>query len=197
MKRILSLVVSIFILSSTAIAVETGEAAPDFTLKNTKGEYVSLSENKGKVVVLEWYNPECPFIVKHYRNGDMQKLQKKWTDKGVVWLSIQSTNDENGAYKTPAELNGIMDLVSMNSTALLVDEPGTVGKRYGAKTTPHMFVIDKAGKLVYQGAIDDTESVFSDPKKAKNYVDVALSDLEAGKPVSVEDSRPYGCSVKY
>jgi peroxiredoxin len=198
--RNLSLVFGMLALSAGAAVagVEVGASAPDFTLTDTHGQTHQLSQYKGKWVVLEWYQPDCPFVRKHYGSGNMQALQKEFTAKGVVWLSIDSSAPgEEGNY--PADkLNDIASSQGAARTALLVDADGKVGHEYGAKTTPDMYIINPDGKLVYEGAIDSkpTTSV-ADLKVATNYVKVALDDSMAGKSVAQTVTRPYGCTVKY
>lgn len=175
-----------------------GQAAPAFRLTDTKGKAHALSDFKGKIVVLEWTNYECPFVRKHYDAGAMQALQKKWTEKGVVWLTINSSAPGKQGHFTPAEWNEKAAAHKSASTAILLDPDGTVGKAYGAKTTPHMFVIAADGTTAYAGGIDDQPS--TDAKTlagAKNFVDAALGELTAGKVVTVTTSKPYGCGVKY
>jgi peroxiredoxin len=177
---------------------EIGKTAPDFTLQDTGGKNVSLDKFKGKYVVLEWYNPDCPFVGKHYKSGNMQDLQKEFTSKGVVWLSIDSSAPgEQGNY--PAEkLNQISARDGAARTDLLVDPSGKIGRLYGAKTTPDMYIINPEGVLVYKGAIDDKRSTdLADVKTAKNYVRAALQESMTGQRVSVTNTQPYGCSVKY
>lgn len=178
--------------------------APDFTLRDTNGMTHSLSDFKGKFVVLEWLNHECPFVVKHYRSGNMQALQEKWTDKGIVWLSINSTNPNHRDYKTPEEANALTDQYDAKPTAVLMDPEGTAGKAYGAATTPHMYVINPEGKVIYAGAIDSIPD--ANPKsieRARNYVENALSKRSqfSGKEwnpgASLQFTKAYGCSVKY
>lgn len=180
-------------------ALETGKAAPDFKLKDQNGSQVSLSQYKGKTVVLEWVNSGCPFVGKHYGSGHMQGLQRKHTANGVVWLSVcSSAKGKEGYWAKGEDAFKWRQAQHAAMTAILLDPSGKVGKLYGAKTTPHMYIVDKAGTLVYQGAIDDKPS--TDPKdlrNAKNWVDQALDELAAGKPVSVSDTKSYGCSVKY
>ena len=183
---------------SANAAVNIGEPAPDFTAVDTNGVKHNLSDFKGKNVVLEWSNHECPFVVKHYGGGHMQKLQKKTTDNGAVWLTIVSSAEGKQGHVSPAEANEIMKDIDAHSTARLLDPSGELGKLYDAKTTPHMFVIDKEGMLAYAGAID-SDSGFS-PKSidgATNYVAAALESLNAGEPIEVSSTKPYGCSVKY
>ena len=177
---------------------EIGKAAPNFTLPDTSGKEWSLANFKGKYVVLEWYNPDCPFVGKHYRSGNMQGLQKEFTSKGVVWLSIDSSAPgEEGNYP-PGKLNEISARVGAARTALLLDPDGRVGRLYGAKTTPDMYIINPTGILVYKGAIDNKRSTDpADVKTATNYVKSALQAVMTGKTVSTTNTQPYGCSVKY
>ena len=176
-----------------------GQSAPDFTLKDASGKTVKLSDFKGKHVVLEWTNPGCPFVQKHYNSNNMQSLQKDATAKGVVWLSINSTNKSASDYLEPDRLNAKMNGEWKGASSyVLMDESGKAGMAYEAKTTPHMYVIDPSGKLVYAGGIDDKRSANpADVKTAKNFVRAALDETLAGKPVSVATSTPYGCSIKY
>jgi len=177
---------------------EIGKTAPNFTLPDTNGKEWSLANFKGKYVVLEWYNPDCPFVGKHYRSRNMQGLQKEFTSKGVVWLSIDSSAPgEEGNYP-PGKLNEISARDGAARTALLLDPDGKVGRLYGAKTTPDMYIIDPTGILVYKGAIDNKRSTeLADVKKATNYVKSALQAVMTGKTVTTTDTQPYGCSVKY
>ena len=177
---------------------DIGKAAPNFTLPNTNGKTLSLADFKGKYVVLEWYQPDCPFVGKHYRSGNMQALQKEYTAKGVVWLTIDSSAPgEEGNYSAE-KLNEIAAQDGSGRTALLLDPAGNVGRSYGAKTTPDMYLINPSGILVYQGAIDNKRSTdLADVKTATNYVKEALDAVMAGKPVPTTATRPYGCSVKY
>jgi peroxiredoxin len=177
---------------------EIGKTAPNFTLPDTNGKEWSLANFKGKYVVLEWYNPDCPFVGKHYRSRNMQGLQKEFTSKGVVWLSIDSSAPgEEGNYP-PGRLNEISARDGAARTALLLDPDGKVGRLYGAKTTPDMYIIDPTGILVYKGAIDNKRSTEpADVKTATNYVKSALQAVMTGKTVTTTDTRPYGCSVKY
>jgi len=179
-------------------AAVVAQPAPDFTLVDSNGAQHSLSADKGKVVVLEWVNFECPFVGKHYGSGNMQKLQKAYTGKGVVWLSINSSAEGKQGYFPAAKINALMKEKSAAPTAYLIDTDGTVGRAYGAKTTPHMYIVDPKGTLVYAGGIDDTPSTDqADIATAKNFVQAALEEALAGKPVSTASSTPYGCSVKY
>jgi peroxiredoxin len=175
-----------------------GTAAPEFSLKDSKGQTHSLSQYKGKTVVLEWFNPECPFVKKHYGSDNMQKLQKQYTDKGVVWLTIDSSAEGMEGYITADQANKIMTQWKTHQTALLLDPDGVAGKAYGAKNTPDMIVINPEGKIVYEGAIDSKASPNpADIPASTNYVKAALDESLAGKPVSNAQTKPYGCSVKY
>ena len=185
-------------LAAPARAATVGAAAPDFQLKDTTGRVVKLADFKGKHVVLEWTNPGCPFVVKHYGSQNMQGLQKEFTAKNVVWLSVSSTAKGHYDYLEPAALTAKYKEWGSAQSAVLMDDAGTVGKAYAARTTPHMYVIDPAGKLVYAGGIDDKRSANpADVKDAKNFVRAALGESMAGKPVSTPTATPYGCSVKY
>ncbi len=188
-----------FTAMSTAYAAATvGQPAPTFALSDTNGKAVNLADYKGKTVVLEWHNPECPFVKKHYDSANMQGLQSKYTKDGVVWLAVSSTEPGHQDYRKPEVLNGILKTSKASPTAYLMDESGKTGQSYGAKTTPHMYIINPQGTLVYAGGIDDKRSAnIADIKTAKNYVAAALDEMKAGKPVSVSTSAPYGCSVKY
>ena len=184
-------------LSSFA-AVEPGEEAPDFTLTDSKGISRKLSDFRGKFVVLEWLNHDCPFVKKHYGSGNMQKLQQEYTAKGVIWLSIISSAPGKQGHRTGPQADADTKDKKANPTAVLLDPAGEVGQKYEAKTTPHMFVLDKDGKVIYAGAIDSIKSTDSaDVTKAENHVRAALDAALAGKPVSTPSTKPYGCSVKY
>ncbi|MFO1317394.1 MAG: thioredoxin family protein [Burkholderiales bacterium] len=184
--------------AGTAAAATPGSAAPDFTLTDSTGKTVRLSDYRGRFVVLEWTNPDCPFVQAQYNGNGMQPLQKEWGAKDVVWLSINSTNRNHGEYKTPAQMNAWMAEKGAAPKAVLLDDTSATGRAYAAKTTPHMFVIDPAGKVVYAGAIDDKRSAReADRRTANNYVRAALAEATAGRPVTVASTTPYGCSVKY
>src|SRR3954469_22464968 len=175
-----------------------GTNAPDFSLTDSKGKTQSVSQYKGKYVVLEWFNPECPFVKKHYGSGNMQKVQEEFTKKGVVWLSIDSSAPGLEGNLTADQANKKMAEWKTKQTALLLDTDGKAGQAYGAKNTPHMFVINPEGKIVYEGAIDSKASPNpADIANATNYVKVALDESLAGKTVSTANTKPYGCSVKY
>jgi peroxiredoxin len=174
-----------------------GQSAPAFTATDLAGKPVSLADFKGKTVVLEWHNFGCPFVQKHYKSGNMQALQKKYGGD-VVWLSVNSTNSGHQDYMEPARLTKALSEFGAAPTRFVMDEPGKVGLAYGAKVTPHMYIIDPTGKVVYNGAIDDNRSANpADVKGAKNYVATALDEMKAGKPVSTPSTTPYGCTIKY
>jgi len=190
----------IILLSSLALAQQAklDESAPDFKLTDSNGSEHSLSDFAGKIVVLEWINFDCPFVKKHYDSKNMQSLQKKYTEKDVIWLAICSSSKGKQGNFSIEEINERSKNHGAKFTAYLIDEDGTVGKMYGAKTTPHMYIIDKNGMLVYAGGIDDKASTdVDDIEAAKNYVSSALDELLEGSKVSVQSSTPYGCSVKY
>ena len=175
-----------------------GEPAPDFTLTGTDGETYSLSELKGKYVVLEWLNFGCPYVQKHYQSGNMQKLQETYTEKDVVWLSIVSSAPGKQGHHPPKKMNAKNEKHGGQQTAILMDEDGTVGRAYGARTTPHMYVINPEGELIYKGGIDDKPTTdVEDVKGATNYVTQALDAAMNGEEVPQPSTPPYGCSVKY
>ncbi len=175
-----------------------GAPAPSFTLTDTKGAAHALADFAGKPVVLEWTNPDCPFVKKHYGAKNMQALQAKYVAQGVVWLSVCSSASGKQGHYPADEWNRILAEQGSAATALLLDPDGQVGRAYGAKTTPHLFVVDAAGTLVYDGAIDDNPSTDSaDIPGARAYVSEALDAVLAGAPVPVAQTKPYGCSVKY
>lgn len=183
---------------SSAAGPEPGSAAPDFKLTDTNGKEHSLSDFKGKFVVLEWTNFGCPFVRKHYDSGNMQALQEKYTGKDVVWLMIGSSAEGKQGNFPPEKWNEMVEEKGAKPTAVLLDPEGTVGKLYGAMTTPDMFIIDPEGTLVYRGAIDSIASADkSDIQKATNYVSTSLDAAMNGKPVEPASTKPYGCSVKY
>jgi peroxiredoxin len=188
---------SLAALGAHAQAV-VGQPAPNFTATDTSGKAVSLADFKGKHVVLEWVNPGCPYVVKHYGAQNMQATQKEATAKGVVWLAVNSTAPEHGDYKAPAAMAQWMAGQKAAATATLIDGDGKVGKAFGARTTPHMYIVDPKGTLVYAGAIDNKPTANpADIPGATNHVKVALNEALAGKPISRATTRPYGCSVKY
>jgi len=187
------------VIPSTAWAVpKTGVAAPVFTASATTGKAVSLADQRGKIVVLEWTNHECPYVLKHYETGNMQALQKEATGQGVVWLTIISSAPGTQGFVKAAEADQLTASRQAAPTAVLLDPTGAVGKMYGATNTPHMYVIDKAGTLMYAGAIDDRPTTRrSDVQGAQNYVREALQAVAAGQPVKTPVTRAYGCTVKY
>ncbi|PQJ33282.1 thioredoxin family protein [Salinibacter sp. 10B] len=185
-------------LTVSAQKAEVGEQAPNFTLPDTEGEKHSLAQYEGKYVVLEWLNFGCPFVGKHYGSGNMQKLQETYTDKGVVWLSIVSSAEGKQGYYPPKEMKAQKKKHNGNMTAILMDPAGEVGRTYGAKVTPHMYVISPEGELLYKGGIDDKPTTDeADIKGAKNYVRNALNQAMNGKEVDPNTAQPYGCTVKY
>lgn len=178
-------------------AAPIGQAAPAFRLKDTDGHTVRLDSFRGRTVVLEWLNPGCPFVRKHYQ-GNMQALQREYTAQGVAWLAINSTEPASSDHMAPAQLAQWMRDRQAAATAVLMDEDGTTGRAYGARVTPHMYLIDARGVLVYAGAIDSVASArVADIERATNYVRQGLDELLAGKPVSVPNSQAYGCAIKY
>lgn len=192
-----ALAASLLFVASASSAV-VGEAAPDFTLTDTDGNTHSLSDFAGKLVVLEWTNYGCPFVKKHYNSGNMQGLQNMAKGKEVVWLSICSSASGKQGHMTPNEWQTAIQSKGVESTAVLLDESGDVGKLYKAKVTPHMYVIDADGILAYNGAIDSISSANqSDIAKAENYVMAAIDSLLSGKPVETTKAQPYGCGIKY
>jgi len=186
--------VTIITVAAIAVAgpgVDVGDKAPSFTLKDSAGNAVSLSDYKGKVVVLEWVNPDCPFVKRHYQEGSMKNLTSAYSESGMVWLTINSTNYmDQAANAAFAKKEGI-------GWPILVDQDGTVGHTYGAATTPHMFIIDTSGKVAYEGAIDDDPRGNKEASARTNYVAKALDQVLDGKAVSTPETKPYGCSVKY
>lgn len=192
------LVLILFLSFKTIAAVNNGDEAPTFSLKAEDGKFYGLDKFQGKTIVLEWLNHGCPFVRKHYDSGNMQSLQQKYTDQGIVWLSIVSSAkgkqghvDASGAFREKQEY-------SSKASHILLDPTGEVGQKYGAKTTPHMFVIDEQGKVIYQGAIDSIASADKDDiTKAENYVSLALDAKIANQEIKIADTKAYGCSVKY
>ncbi len=198
---------SIWILAAAALiaaaspvwaGAEAGKPAPAFSLNDPDGKPHSLEEARGKFVVLEWTNPDCPFVRKHYDSGNMQKLQKEFTSKGVVWYTISSSADGKQGSRSDADWKTILRTRGDVQTALLLDRDGTMGRLYGAKTTPHVFLIGKDGAVLYKGAIDDKASTHpADIAGARNYLAAAFEEAAAGKPVTTPVTESYGCSVKY
>jgi peroxiredoxin len=187
--------------STALIAADSpsvGSTAPDISVTDSKGKTHTLSQYKGKYIVLEWFNPECPFVKKHYGGGNMQKLQEEFTGKGVVWLTIDSSAPGLEGHLTAEQAEKKMTEWKTKQTAFLIDADGKAGQTYGAKNTPQMFVISPEGKIVYEGAIDSKASPKpEDIPTSTNYVKAALDESMAGKPVTTPNSKPYGCSVKY
>ena len=195
-------VVAALVVSTSAVSAadrpEVGQLAPDFTLTDTHGQAHALSAFKGKVVVLEWVNHGCPFVMKHYNSGNMQKTQKAAAADGVVWLSICSSASGKQGNLTPTDWIKTTNEKGAMPTAVLLDADGRVGRLYHATNTPQLFVINAAGVIVYSGAIDSIPSTKpEDVAKAQNYVLAALADVKAGRPVAMPVTKPYGCSVKY
>lgn len=186
------------LVSLVQAAAAPGQAAPDFSLVDINGKMQKLSDYRGKYVVLEWFNSECPFVQKHYESGNMQSLQARYTQKGVVWLGVNSTSPRHSNFRDPVRSQAILKDWKSAPTAFVLDPDGKVGKQYGARTTPHMYVIDPKGTLVYVGGIDDKPSTSQrDIPTAKNLVAAALDESLGGKPVGTPSAMPYGCSVKY
>jgi peroxiredoxin len=186
------------LVSLVQAAAAPGQAAPEFSLVDINGKMQKLSDYRGKYVVLEWFNSECPFVQKHYESGNMQSLQARYTQKGVVWLGVNSTSPRHSNYRDPVRSQAILKDWKSAPTAFVLDPDGKVGKQYGARTTPHMYVIDPKGMLVYVGGIDDKPSTSQrDIPTAKNLVAAALDESLGGKPVGTPSAMPYGCSVKY
>jgi alkyl hydroperoxide reductase subunit AhpC len=188
----------IFAVLPAIWAAKIGEAAPDFTATASNGKTIHLADYRGKYVVLEWHNNGCPYVGKHYRSGNMQRLQKEWTGKGVIWLTILSSAPGKQGYVTASEENDYLTKMQAAPTAALLDPTGEIGHLYDAKTSPQMVVINPEGILIYSGAIDDKPTTdLQDVPTATNYVNLALEESMAGKTVQTSTTRPYGCSVKY
>ncbi len=198
LRSLAALSVCALAAGSAAAAAVVGQPAPSFSAVDTSGRAVSLADFKGRHVVLEWVNPGCPFVQKHYGAANMQATQAAAVDKGVVWLAVNSTATDAYDYKAPAEMAAWMQQQKARASATLMDSDGKVGRAYGARTTPHMFVIDPAGKLVYAGAIDSKPTGrAADIPGATNYVKQVVGEVLAGKAVSTPTTTPYGCSIKY
>jgi peroxiredoxin len=198
MKPLAAFAGAVMFAGASFAAVQPGQPVPNFTAVDSNGKTHSLSDFKGKTVVLEWTNHECPYVVKHYDTGNMQKLQTAAATDGVVWLSVISSAPGAQGHVSPAKANELTASRSAKPAAVLLDEKGEIGMKFGAQTTPHMYVIDGAGVLRYAGAIDDNSSARkSTVEGAKNYVTAALDALKAGQPVATQSTKAYGCSVKY
>jgi peroxiredoxin len=192
-----SLVVAL-LFTCSAYAQKVGDPAPEFQATDSNGQMHKLSEYRGKFVVLEWHNNGCPYTRKHYESGNMQRLQKEWRARGVIWFTVISSAPGEQGYVTAQQENDYLTRMNASPTAALLDPQGDVGRLYAAKTTPHMFIINPTGILIYDGAIDNKATTDqADIATAKNYVSQALEEAMAGKPVTIPTSRPYGCSVKY
>ena len=196
MKKTLALLTA-FALAASAFAVEIGKPAPDFTGTDITGKTIKLSDYKGKIVVLESYNSDCPFCHNHYASGAAQELQKNLAAKGVVWLMVNSVAPKNPSHRSPTEAQAEWKELKIAASAWIDDSAGTIGHLYEMKTTPHMFVIAADGTLAYDGAMEDRPQPFGDPRTAKNYVSTAVAQLIAGKPVAISHTKPYGCGVHY
>lgn len=191
-------VLAVSLVSNAFAAAPPGQMAPDFSLQATDGKTTKLADFKGKWVVLEWVNPGCPYVQKHYVTKNMQALQKDSGGKGVVWLAVNSTNPSHQDYLKPAAMGNWMKAQGGTPRVTLMDQAGDTGRAYSARTTPQMLLIDPQGKVVYNGAIDDQRSANpEDVKTAKNHLRAALDESLAGKPVTTAGTSPYGCSVKY
>jgi peroxiredoxin len=198
MKRILSAWIGVLAGCLAAYgAVQVGKPAPNFTGTDINGKTHKLTDYKGKIVVLEAYNLDCPFCANHFKSGAMQELQQWAASKGVIWLLVNSAGKHSGSYRDSAAAKQEWDELKIKATAWIDDHDGQVGKLYGMKTTPHMFVIDPKGLLAYQGAIDDRPEPEGDPRTARNYVREAITKQLAGEKIAVAETRPYGCGVKY
>lgn len=189
---------SLLFAQTSFAAPSVGQPAPDFSLPDSYGKTHELADYLGKTVILEWTNHDCPYVRKHYESNNMQTLQKEMTDNGVVWLSVISSRPGSQGYVEAAEANELTASRSAHPTAVLFDPAGDTGRAYDARTTPHMYIIDPQGELIYMGAIDDQPSArASSLEGANNYVRAAMEDLKAGRKVETAQSTPYGCSVKY
>lgn len=195
MKKTIALFTLLGVASAAFAAAEIGKPAPAFTATDITGQSHKLSDFKGKIVVLESYNLDCPYVVNHYK-GAMQELQAELTAKGIVWLVVNSTHAQHGSYRNPEKARQEWADKKMKATAWLDDSSGQIANAYGMKTTPHLFVIAADGTLAYQGAIDDRSATKGDPREARNYVREATSRLLAGGKPEVTQTKPYGCGVK-
>ena len=197
---ILSVILTVSMIGAGACAdeIKAGKAAPDFTFTDIEGTTAKLSDFRGKYVVIEWFNHGCPFTEKHYKSDKMQDLQRKYTEEGVVWIAVNSTNEGHANYQDAAMTRKEAEAYGTSATYIVLDHSGKIGKLYGAKTTPDIFIVDPQGKLIYTGAADSINSTDTDDiPKAENYLDLALTEAMAGKPVATPETKPYGCGVKY
>ncbi len=198
MKTIVPIIVATLIAMNIAAGeAVVGNAASEFTGKDINGKTHKLSDYKGKIIVFEAFNLDCPYCANHYKSGAMQELQAWATSKGVVWFVVNSTHPDHPSYKSPAEAKKLYEQYKINATAYIDDSDGTVGKAYGLKTTPHLVIVDKNGIVAYNGAVDNKPDTDGDPRTARNYVKEAIQNLLAGKPVEVKQTKSYGCGVKY
>jgi peroxiredoxin len=195
MRRILTSVAVLGLVLNSFGAAQVGKPAPEFNSKDTEGKDHSLSDYKGKIVVLEAINMDCPYVKNHYKSGAITELQSELTGKGVVWFVVNSAAKDSPAYRTPEKAQE--EAGQTKATAWISDSSGKIGKAYGMRTTPHMFVIDPEGNLAYQGAIDDNASPKGDPRKAKNYVREAVQKIQSGQKPDPSETKPYGCGIKY
>jgi peroxiredoxin len=196
MKKALILLAAM-VMAATTFAVEVGKPAPDFTGTDINGRTVKLSDYKGKIVVIESYNSDCPYCHNQYATGATQDLQKELAAKGIVWLMVNSVSPKNFSHRTPEQARAEWAAEKIAAAAWIDDSSGAIGHLYEMKTTPHTFVVDKNGTLVYDGAMDNKPDPFHDPRAARNYVREAVNDLLAGKPIEVSQTKPYGCAVHY
>jgi hypothetical protein len=195
---LLALITAAPVSADPGAQARLGAPAPNFTLTDSNGKAISLADFKGKTVVLEWTNHECPYVRKHYGGNNMQALQKKWTGQGIVWLTLISSQPGAQGFVHGLEANKLTEERGAAPTAVLLDPRGGVGRSYGAQVTPHMYIVTGDGTLVYMGGIDDKPTTrLEDLKTAKNFVDAALSEVVEGKVVSIKTSRAYGCTIKY
>jgi peroxiredoxin len=197
MKRAITVLSLLGVVGAALAAAEVGKPAPEFTATDINGQTHKLSDYKGKIAVLEAYNLDCPFCHNHYRSGAMQALQRDLTAKGVVWLIVNSVSPKNPSHRSADAAKKEWASEKIKATAWLDDSSGEVGKAYGMRTTPHMFVIDQSGVLAYEGAIDNRAASEGDPRTARNYVREVVQKLQAGEQPTVAQTKPYGCGVKY
>ena len=192
------LVFSINALNSYGAKLVTGKAVPDFEFTDIEGNSGKISDLEGKYVVIEWFNHGCPFVAKHYKSKNMQGLQSEYSEKDVVWIAVNSTSDNHGDYRNTEESKTEAEKFGTSASHIVIDTSGEIGKLYGAKVTPHIFIIDPEGVLIYQGAADDIKSTdIEDIPKATNYIDLAMTEALTPKELSFPQTKPYGCSVKY